>query len=89
MPEFSCARCDAVLGSMSLKCPLCGLPTRRGAVQLKLLRVRWYALLVAVLGFFCVLVARGEPGKILGITGVLSGCVAYAGARWVDQKVRR
>jgi hypothetical protein len=88
MPEFSCPKCDAVLGSASLKCPLCGTPTRRGTVRHKLLRVRWYALLITVLGFVCVIIARGEPGKFLGMAAVLSGCVTYIGARFVDQRIR-
>lgn len=88
MPEFSCPKCDAVLGSASEKCANCGTLTRRGTVRHKLLRVRWYSLLTAILGFICVIIARGEPGKILGMAAVLSGCFAYVGARWVDQRIR-
>ena len=88
MPEFSCPKCDAVLGHRSQKCPLCGTPTRRGIARLKLLRVRWYALLITVLGFVCVIIARGEPGKFLGMAAVLGGCLTYVAARYVDQRIR-
>jgi hypothetical protein len=88
MPGVTCQKCKAVSGTASMKCPLCGQLTRLGCFRHRLLRVRWYALLIVVLGFVVLSVARGEPGRFLGLLSMLAGCGVYVIARFVDQRIR-
>ncbi len=88
MSAITCKKCEAVLGAASVKCPFCGEFTRLGIFRHRLLRARWYALLVVVLGFVVLSIARGEPGRFLGLLSMLGGCAVYVSARFVDEKIR-
>ena len=88
MQSAPCRKCESALGSAIKKCPFCGEFTRLGILRQRLSRARWYSLLIVFVGFAALLLARGEPGRFLGLFSMLGGCLVYTSARYVDEKIR-